>query len=395
MGECSPQNVGTEMPDTLSKSGTARERAQSLADLISEDALAGERLGRLTDRVAAALLDAGLFSILLPERYGGLGEGRTAYFETVEAIARADGSAGWCASVCNAVNYSALKGLPEEGRDELFGDGPLACWASLLPNATSTPRDGGYVVSTKGMFGSGSSLSRWVLVAAPVRTAQGGAEFRAHYVPKDQVRIEEGAWDVMGLRGTASIDYQIDEVFVPARRTYEYAYFPGPDASGTSAVELIQLNAFGLAAFASGVGQHALSELIASANKTRRTAGEGMQAEDNVVQFGIGEIEGRVRAARSHVLALAARMDGCTAQGRAFDAGLEAMQANQTLARASRDMVVFAFDNASTSVVYARHPLQRCLRDIFTGMKHASFTPALLGRIGKVRLGLDFGGPAF
>ena len=66
-----------------------------------------------------------------------------------------------------------------------------------------------------------------------------------------------------------------------------------------------------------------------------------------------------------------------------------------TLARASRDMVVFAFDNAPTAAVYRRHPLQRCLRDIFTGLKHAAFTPQMLGRIGKVRLGLDYGGPAF
>jgi hypothetical protein len=44
---------------------------------------------------------------------------------------------------------------------------------------------------------------------------------------------------------------------------------------------------------------------------------------------------------------------------------------------------------------YRRHrftnPLQRCLRDIFTGMKHGVLTPAILGRIGKVRLGLEFG----
>jgi alkylation response protein AidB-like acyl-CoA dehydrogenase len=158
---------------------------------------------------------------------------------------------------------------------------------------------------------------------------------------------------------------------------------------------LIQLNALGLAAFASGVARRAISELIACARTVKRTAGEGLLAEDNVVQFGIGELEGRMRAARSHVLSLAERMEDCARRERPFDAGLEAMQANQTLARACREAVIFAFDQAPTAAVYAKHPLQRCLRDIFTGLKHASFTPTLLGRIGKVRLGLDFGGPAF
>jgi alkylation response protein AidB-like acyl-CoA dehydrogenase len=380
--------------DTLTKPATALERAKALAGLIGEDALAGERLGRLTDRLADAMLGADLFSVLLPKRYGGLGESRAAYFEVVEEIARADGSAGWVASVCNAVNYAAFKGLAEEGRQEVFGHGPVACWAALPPVASSQPQAGGFLVSTKGVFGSGSSLCRWVLVASAGSQTKGAGQFRAHYVPKHKVSIDAGAWDVMGLRGTASIDYAVDEVFVPAHRTYEYGYATGP-AGGTTAVELIQLNALGLAAFASGVAQHALNELLALARKTRRVAGEGMQADDNVVQFGIGEIEGRVRAARTHVLSIAARMDEAAASGLPFTAGLEAMQANQTLARSSRDMVIFAFDHAPTAAIYARHPLQRCLRDIFTGLKHASFTPTLLGRIGKVRLGLDFGGPAF
>ena len=32
-------------------------------------------------------------------------------------------------------------------------------------------------------------------------------------------------------------------------------------------------------------------------------------------------------------------------------------------------------------------PIQRCLRDIFAGLKHATFTPSILARIGKARLG--------
>jgi hypothetical protein len=70
---------------------------------------------------------------------------------------------------------------------------------------------------------------------------------------------------------------------------------------------------------------------------------------------------------------------------------LDMMQAFHTLTRAARDMTVFAFDQAGTTVVHATNPLQRCLRDIFTGLKHGVVTPAILGRIGKVRLGLEYG----
>jgi alkylation response protein AidB-like acyl-CoA dehydrogenase len=115
------------------------------------------------------------------------------------------------------------------------------------------------------------------------------------------------------------------------------------------------------------------------------------------VQFGIGELEGRLRAARAHYLNLVADQDEAIARGRVPGpaSALDAQQAFQILARAARDMTVFAFDSAGTTVVFATNPVQRCLRDIFTGLKHGILTPAILGRIGKVRLGLDYGAVGF
>jgi alkylation response protein AidB-like acyl-CoA dehydrogenase len=130
---------------------------------------------------------------------------------------------------------------------------------------------------------------------------------------------------------------------------------------------VIRLNAIGLTAFASGIGQRALSELITSAKKTKRSVAEGVQADDTVVQFGIGELDGRMRAARSHLMGLVSALDERAVEGRAtsVEAGLEMSLACQILARASRDMVVFAFDYASTSVVYAPTPATMPARHIY------------------------------
>ena len=367
------------------------ERSAGLYGLISDEAAAGERQGRLTDKVAAALLEARLLSILVPQSAGGLGGSRVDLFGAVEAIARADGSAGWCASVCNTVSQTAFHGLPPEGWAEVFGQGPASCWTSLIPRATFSEEADGFRVSCPGSFGSGSSLSNWVLVTGNTGGA-GEGRYRAFVLPKAEVALKVGSWDVMGLRATASIDYAVEDRFVPARRSWEYAW-ASRDASGpVSAVEAVRLNAVGLSAFASGVGQRALSELVASATKTRRTVADGMMADDNVVQFGVGELDGRVRAARTHLISLVAAVDERAAQGRTTtpEEAFELTQACQTLARASRDLVVFAFDYAGTSVVYARAPLQRCLRDIFTGLKHAAFTPAFLSLIGKKQLGVPY-----
>src|SRR5277367_5166360 len=135
---------------------SALERARSLSQLVSEDALAAERLGRLTDPVADAMLKANLFSILTPEAAGGLGGTRLDFFDACEELANADGSAGWCLSVCNAVNYTIYRGLGEDGCAEVFGHGPVACWTALVPNAVSIAEPGGFRISGKWTYGSGS-----------------------------------------------------------------------------------------------------------------------------------------------------------------------------------------------------------------------------------------------
>jgi alkylation response protein AidB-like acyl-CoA dehydrogenase len=369
------------------------DRAKGISALVREEALASERLGRLTDNVVAAMLDANLFSIRLPREDGGLGGTGVELFEAIEEIARADGSAGWCMLISNAASTFVHSGAEPRARREIFGNGPVACWATLLPKARSIAAEGGFRVSGNFAWGSSSSFSRWVFVAEPIADRAGQQWFRAHLVPKEDVDIKEGSWDVMGLRATASIDYAITDKFVPAYRTFEYPFLSDGDPQRPSARGLVELGRPGMAAFASGIGLRSLDELLAAAPKTKRLQAEGMQSEDNVVQFGIGELEGKLRAARGYCLDLVAEQDRALAQGRMLDPDrmLDMLQAFHTLTRAARDMTAFAFDQAGTTVVHATNPLQRCLRDILTGLKHGQATPAILGRIGKVRLALEYG----
>jgi alkylation response protein AidB-like acyl-CoA dehydrogenase len=141
-------------------------RARAISGLVSGEALASERLGRLTDNVSAALLDANLHSIRLPQADGGLGGTGVDLFEAAEEISRADGSAGWCVGICNAVNTFVYKGIRVKARKEVFGKGPVGCWATLLPKATSIDEQGGFCVSGYFSYGSSSSFSRWVMVPA-------------------------------------------------------------------------------------------------------------------------------------------------------------------------------------------------------------------------------------
>ena len=135
------------------------DRAKAISGLVSDEALASERLGRLTDKVAAALLDANLFSIRLQQADGGLGGTGVELFEATEEIARADGSAGWCMLISNGISTFVHKGATAKALREVFGNGAAACWATLLPKAKSVEVKGGFRVSGNFAWGSSSSLA--------------------------------------------------------------------------------------------------------------------------------------------------------------------------------------------------------------------------------------------
>ena len=168
------------------------ERARAISGVLRDEAPAGERRGRLTDAAAQAILAANLCSIMVPREAGGLAGSRVAFFEVTEEIARADGSAGWCVGLCNGINVFIHRGASPQLHDEVFGQGPVSCWASLLPRGRSEPAPGGFRLTGAFGWGSGSSMSSWVVVTAPLADRKGFQWFRAHVIPKADVVIKDG-----------------------------------------------------------------------------------------------------------------------------------------------------------------------------------------------------------
>jgi alkylation response protein AidB-like acyl-CoA dehydrogenase len=110
-------------------------------------AAAGERDRAVPRESIDRMLDAGLARTLLPERFGGYELGLDSWFDAVRAIARADASHGWCASlIIHMPHYAAY--LPLAGQDRMWADGV----------------DGGYPVTGQSAFASGLMHSQWAFV---------------------------------------------------------------------------------------------------------------------------------------------------------------------------------------------------------------------------------------
>ena len=192
-----------------------------------------ERLGpqvrRLSDRIEAdrrlpprlvdELTDAGVFQMFLPRSVGGHEVHPLTGFAVCEALAGNDGSVGWCAQVSAAVTIFLAWLDPEALADMVATtDGPLHVAGSARPLGTAIRTEDGYRVKGRWNYASGVRHANWFLATSFVDNQDGSSVPRSMLVPIGDGEIVAN-WDVMGMRGTGSDDYVLDDVAVPRSRT--------------------------------------------------------------------------------------------------------------------------------------------------------------------------------
>ena len=156
--------------------------------------------------------------------------------------------------------------------------------------------DGGLSLSGSWSFGSGLKHSTHVHSLGIIEET---GEPRIFVTPIEAVNLIDN-WDVMGLRGTGSIDYTMDDVFVPDGWSH-FAVTTVPERGGS----LYGLGIIGFAVtchsgWAMGVGRRLLDEL---AGLVQGKAGRpGAQADSAAFQQGYAEAEAKFRAARALVM---------------------------------------------------------------------------------------------
>jgi alkylation response protein AidB-like acyl-CoA dehydrogenase len=139
--------------------------------------------------------------------------------ETTEELVYLNGSIGWNVLAVSFATGAVGAFLDDEAARQLFDAVPYPRVMGYgAPVGVATPVDGGYRLSGRFQFGSGIAQANWVMVAAPEPQSEPGPglpEFRGFVVPVEQV-TRLGNWDVYGLEATASEDFEIADVFVPA-----------------------------------------------------------------------------------------------------------------------------------------------------------------------------------
>src|SRR3954470_6629051 len=133
-----------------------------LADLAACLAPETERMRRLPDELVAAMTDAGVFRMLVPEAAGGPERHPRDLVDVVEDLARGDGAAGWCAAI-GATSGLLAAYLPEDSAREIYGDPRAVSGGVFAPRGRATRVDGGYRVTGRWPFASGCQHCSWLM----------------------------------------------------------------------------------------------------------------------------------------------------------------------------------------------------------------------------------------
>ena len=198
------------------------ERARALAPLIVRDADEIERTRRLTPAVTQALIENGLYRALLPQSFGGTEASLETFMQMQEEVAKADASTAWCLGQCSVCAMTAAY-LDPDAANEIFNVAPgILAWGAINHEVQAVP--GGYKASARWDFASGSRQASWLgahvrVVEAdgtPRRKPDGSPEIRTILFPVTSATMYD-VWDVIGLRGTGTDSYSVDNLFIPEK----------------------------------------------------------------------------------------------------------------------------------------------------------------------------------
>lgn len=363
-------------------------RAKDVAKIADRFADEGDRAGRLSQPVVDALHREGLFGIWVPRSVrGGLELDVLSTLQAIEAVAYGDSSAGWVLMAAMLAIGTGAAYLESDAVAELFGGDqlPVIAGQGTRPG-NAVPVAGGFRLSGSWSFASGIKHATHIHTLGLI---QGTNEPRIFVLPVGKATLIDN-WDVLGLRATGSIDYTIDDVFVPEGYTH-FAVTETPKRGGDQyRLGIIGLAALVHAAWAAGVGRRLLDELAA---KVRAGIGRsGTQASSETFHEQYAKNEAAYRAARALV------QEAWSSVKDALDRGDELTIRQQTLIRLAmghitwcgKDVADFVYKSAGT-VAMRSGTLQRLYRDMQTGTSHITSAPPTFRAVGRELAGLAEG----
>jgi alkylation response protein AidB-like acyl-CoA dehydrogenase len=389
--------MDSRIPPTIVTS--AEERARALQPLLDEHGAEMDRRREVTPEVVDALVARDMLRLLLPKSLGGQEIHLLDYAKANEALACADASVAWFINQSNVSSATSAAAMPHETALNVFGD-PKAglAWGARHGKSKAIRVAGGYRLSGTWSFASGGRhTGGWLGAHSAVQNPDGTPHMR-HGKPDDRSFVFRRSdakiiddWHVLGLRGTGSDSYSVEDLFVPderapARDALDERREKGPIYTIGSTL----LYATGFCGVTLGLGRRMLETYVELARGKHSRASSNAMAINNAVQREIGQMEARLSAARAFLHeALVVVYDAAAAGKLGVDQRLRLRLATTWGMNEATDVSIACYRAAGTTAILNSAPFERRFRDAMSASQHLQAMLPHIEMVGRHIIGTD------
>lgn len=365
------------------------ERIRALGPMIDARGAAVDSGGatEIDRKVVETLDDLGVYALMAPRDVGGGEAHPSTLIDVISELSYWDGATGWYAHAVMTGGAVAGAFLGDTAIEAIFPGGRFAHAAGqAAPTGKAERTENGYRISGRYSFGSGTPGASFIVGGYAL--ADNPSTMLIGLVPRDKV-VFKGNWDVMGLRGTGSYDFEVPEQELHADFFLEAGAAKQKRGGTLYRMGFMALPCISHAAFALGATRRMLDEWVTFARSKQR--GPGMKASDlPTFHRDIGMLTAEARAAEAYVrrtfdLLFEAAQAGEASDDLRLDGRL---CANHALAAAVR-VAQAAYSSSTTHGLRNGSAIQRVFRDINAGNAHFLTGEASVLDAGKVIAGTE------
>ncbi len=371
------------------------DRARRLAPALAAAADEIEQTRRIPEPLLSQLHEARLFRMFLQEELGGDEVHPSDFLLAMEELARHDASVAWNVFVGNSTVLITPFIDPDAAREIFCDPRTVVAWGPPH-GGTADAVDGGYRVSGRWDFASGCHQANWMGVHCRIKEADGSLRLnhlgtltlRTLLFPIDQAELHD-VWDTIGLRGTGSDSYSIQDVFVPeaysgTRDDQALRRKSGP----LYAFPQQQLYAVGVAGAALGLARAMLSAFAElAAEKTPR--GLARLADTATVQSDFAKAEATLSSGRAYLLECLNEVYAGAGEIEPIDTAdrVRVRLAATHLIHGAIEVSDWVYKAAGVSAIFPGTPFERRFRDMHTLSQQIQSRSSHYEAAGQVLLG--------
>ncbi|RYE09795.1 MAG: acyl-CoA dehydrogenase [Sphingobacteriaceae bacterium] len=194
--------------------------------IIRSEAAEAERTGLLQPKQLALIYERQWFKLLVPAAYSGNAKPLPEMVQLEESLAWADGSFGWVVTLCSGAGWFGGF-MPVKTASEVFADPKVCLAGSGASNGTATISGDGFVLNGAWKYASGAQHATHFTANCVVKNVDemvlgedGNPLILSFIIDKKDVKLIS-AWKYMGMMGTGSDAFEIDNLYVSADRSFK------------------------------------------------------------------------------------------------------------------------------------------------------------------------------